>query len=90
MHAVIISVSVAPGHLEAARKALREQVVPRVKGASGFVKGIWTGNDDSGLSMTLFKTQQDAEAGAAMARNAPPPPGVTLKSVDVREVIVEA
>jgi hypothetical protein len=39
MHAVVVTVSIAPGQVEASRKALREQVVPRVSHARGFVKG---------------------------------------------------
>jgi len=92
MHAVVVNVSIAPGQFEAAQKALREQVVPRVKQAPGFVKGFWTIRDDSaqGTSMIVFRTKQDAENAVAMIRNSPPPPGVTLNSVELREVIAEA
>ena len=92
MHAVIVNVSIAPGHFEASQKVLREQVVPRVKQAPGFVKGYWTVRDDSasGTSMAVFGTKQDAENAMTMVRNSPPPPGVTLNSVEVREVVAEA
>ena len=40
MYAVIVNVSIAPGQFEASQKVLREQVVPRVKQAPGFVKGV--------------------------------------------------
>jgi hypothetical protein len=92
MHAVIVNVSIAPGQFESAQKALHEEVVPRVKQAPGLVKGFWTIKDDSrqGTSMTVFRTKQDAENAMTMIRNSPPPAGVTLNSVEVREVVAEA
>jgi hypothetical protein len=91
MYAVVVNVSIAAGQLAAARKAVNEQVIPRVKQAPGFVKGYWTVRDDSsaGTSMTIFKTKQDADNAVTMVRNTPPPPGVTLNSAEVREVIAE-
>ena len=63
MHAVVISVSIADGQIEAARKALKETVVPRVRQAPGFVKGYWSASNDgrSGLSFVVFNTRQDAD-----------------------------
>jgi hypothetical protein len=89
---MVVNVSIAPGQFEAAQKVLREQVVPRVKQAPGFVKAYWTVRDDStsGTSMAVFRTKQDAENAMTMVRNSPPPPGVTLNSVEVREVVAEA
>lgn len=91
MYAVVVNVSIAPGQFAAARKALNEQVVPRVKQAPGFVKGYWTVRDDSsqGTSMAIFRTKQDADNAVTMVRNTPPPPGVSLNSAEVREVIAE-
>jgi hypothetical protein len=92
MHAVVTTVTITKDQVDAARKALREQVVPRVSSAPGFVKGYWTTSPDgtSGTSLVVFKTQQDAENAANMARNGPRPPGVTFASLDVREVAAEA
>lgn len=91
MYAVVVNVSIAPGQFAAARKALNEQVVPRVKEAPGFLKGYWTVRDDSsqGTSMTIFQTKQDADNAATMVRNTPTPPGVSVNSAEVREVIAE-
>jgi hypothetical protein len=91
MYAVVVNVSIASGQLAAARKAVNEQVVPRVRQAPGFVKGYWTVRDDSsaGTSMAIFKTKQDADNAVTMVRDTPPPPGVTLNSAEVREVIAE-
>jgi len=92
MHAVVATVSIAPDHVEAARKALREQVIPRVSKAPGFVKGYWTAAEDSGrgLSLVVFATKQEAENAANMVRSQPAPPGVTLNGVEVREVVADA
>ena len=91
MYAVVVNVSIAAGQFAAARKMLNEQVVPRVKQAPGFVKGYWTVRDDSsqGTSMAIFQTKQDADSAITMVRNTPPPPGVSLNSAEVREVIAE-
>lgn len=92
MHLVVVTVSIEPGQAEASRVALREQVVPRVTASPGFAGGYWTAGADEtvGLSFVLFDTEENAQAGADMARNSPTPPGVTIKSVEVREVIEQA
>ena len=92
MHALYATVTIAEGQGDAAQKALKEQVVPRVRSAPGFVKGIWTVSPDrrSGASIVVFKTEQDANNAAQMARSNPTPPGVTLGSVAVCEVAAEA
>jgi hypothetical protein len=75
MHTVVVTVSIGAGQVEATRKALREEVVPRISKAPGFVKGYWTAGRDagSGMSFVLFKTEQDAENAAKMVRSTPMP-----------------
>ena len=92
MYAVVGTVAIAPGQFENARKALHDDVVPRVRKAPGFVKGYWTiaGDRANGVSMLLFNSQADAENAAKMARGNPMPSGVTFTSIDVREVVAEA
>ena len=92
MYAVVVHVRIAPGQLDAARTALRDQVVPRVRQAPGLVKGYWTASADAatGVSLVVFATKQDAENAAGMVRSSPPPPGVTLDTVEIREVVAEA
>jgi quinol monooxygenase YgiN len=92
MHAVVVTVNVAAGQFEAARKALQENVVPQVRKSPGFVKGYWVRSLDggNGLSLVVFSTQADADNAAKMVRSNPVPPGVTLINVEVREVIAEA
>ena len=91
MHAVYVTVNIAAGQFEHSRKALQEQVVPRVKQAPGVVKGFWTVRDDSaqGASIVVFDSKEHADAAAEMVRTQPPPPGVTLNSVEVREVVAQ-
>lgn len=92
MHGVLVTANIAAGQFESARKGLREQVLPRVKEAPGLVKGFWTRNADGtqGVSLVVFDTQEHAEGAAKMVRTSPPPAGVTLSSIEVREVVADA
>jgi hypothetical protein len=87
MHAVVPRVTI--NDQEASEKQLREVVVPGVKQAPGFVAGYWTRKDDTGMSMVIFESEDVANQ---MAERLPSmlPEGVTLESVEVREVVVSA
>ena len=87
MHAVVVRVRV--DDVEAAEAALREQVVPRVSQAPGFVAGYWTRKDNGGLSMIIFESEEAAQQASEQVRANVPPP-VTLEDVEVREVVAEA
>jgi hypothetical protein len=91
MHAVVVRVTVSSDD-EQSRAALREEVVPRASSAPGFVAGYWTRspNDNSGLSMVLFDSEDAAESAKRMVESAGVPEGVTLESVEVREVVANA
>ena len=56
------------------------------------MKAFWAvrDNHDQGLSFIVFKTKEDAENAARMVRDAPPPAGVTLGGVEVREIVADA
>ena len=92
MHAVVVRVNVGdPGTAE---QGLREEVVPRVSKAPGFVAGYWTRSDDgtNGVSMLVFDSEEAAR-GAAERLQGPEamrPETVTLESVEVREVLANA
>jgi hypothetical protein len=92
MHGVLVTAKIAAGQFDAARKGLQEQVLPRVKQAPGLIKGFWTRNADGtqGVSLVVFDTREHAEGAANMVRSAPPPPGVSLASIEVREVVADA
>jgi hypothetical protein len=68
-----VTVSIAAGQFEAARRALKDNAVPQVSKAPGFVKGFWAAGLDatSGLSLVVFKTKPDAENAANMTRSNP-------------------
>ena len=88
MHAVVTRVSI--NDREAATNQLRENVVPGVSQAPGFVAGYWTrGDDGTGLSMVIFESE---EAATNMSERVPSmvPDAVTLESVEVREVVANA
>jgi quinol monooxygenase YgiN len=94
MHAVVATVEIEAGKAEEATKALREQVVPQVKQAPGFVSGTWARSADGkhGHSMVLFQSKEAAEAAAANLQQQGPPPGVPVKIayVQVYEVLEQA
>ena len=87
MHSVVVNVTI--NDLDASVDALRSQVVPRVSEMPGFVAGYWTRKDDSGLSMGVWESEEAANAAADMVRSVAPA-GVTVESVQVREVIANA
>lgn len=90
MHAVVVNVSISD--FEGGRKMLEEDVVPRVKQAPGFVAGYWTRSEDnSGLSMMVFESEDAARGAAEFIRTqSPPSDAVTLENVEVREVVASA
>ena len=91
MYAIVVTANIAPGQFESSRKALKEEVVPRVTKAPGMVKGYWTINSDhtQGVSIVVFQSRENAEEAVKMVRNTPPPTGVTLGNVELREVVAE-
>ena len=87
MHAVVVKVTI--NEPAAAETALREQTVPRVSQAPGFVTGHWTRKDNTGLSMLIFESE-DAANDASERIRANAPDGVTIEDVEVREVVAHA
>ena len=92
MHAVVVKVKI--GDPDTAQQGLREQVIPHVSQAQGFVGGYWTRSDDGhdGLSMIVFDSEESARRAAQMIQgpDAMRPESVTLESVEVREVVANA
>ncbi len=87
MHAVVVRVSITEEG--AALAALRDQVVPQVSQAPGFVAGYWTRKDNTGLSMIVFESEDAARAASGRIPGTVPE-GVTLGDVEVREVVAHA
>jgi hypothetical protein len=90
MHAVVVSVTISD--FDRGRQLLEEEVVPRVSQAPGFVAGYWTrAEDNSGLSMMVFESEDAARGAAEFIRTqSPPSDAVTVETVEVREVVASA
>jgi heme-degrading monooxygenase HmoA len=92
MHAVVVKVSVQDEG-EQSMKYLRENIVPGVSQAPGFVAGYWVRLEggDEGNSVAVFESEDAARAAAGRVREAVDSnPGVTLKDVSVGEVVASA
>ena len=87
MHAVVVRVSIKDP--DGATTELKENVVPRVSEAPGFVAGYWTRRDQTGLSMIVFDSE-DAAQGASDQIPSMVPDTVELQDAEVREVIANA
>lgn len=88
MHAVVSRVSIGESE-GASEKMLREEVVPRVKQAPGFVAGYWMRKGNSGLSTIICESEEAANKMSEQVRSALLD-GVTLEDVEVREVVAHA
>ena len=88
MHAVLVSVTIKDP--DAATTHLRENVVPQVRQAPGFVAGYWTriADGNKGRATIVFETEEAAK-GAAEQIDAPPE-AVDFESIDVGEVVESA
>jgi len=87
MYAVVVNVTV--NDEEGSAAAVREQVVPRISQAPGFVAGYWTRKGADGLSMTVWESEDAANTASEMVRSVAPA-GVTVNSVEVRQVVANA
>jgi hypothetical protein len=87
MHAVVVKVNISD--VEAAQKTLREEIVPRVSQQPGFVHGYWMRKDNSGLSVTLYDSEDAAKQASERVPNNLAQ-AVTLEDVEVREVVAQA
>ena len=88
MYASYVQVRFNAGKKSAAIQLLNEQIIPQVKQAPGFVKGIWVGNDELGHGVGVFEAQEQA---AQVTHSIQPVSGVyDVVSSDVYEVHGEA
>ena len=85
MHAVIVSVAI--NDFEKAATYLRDEIVPRVKQAPGFVAGYWVTiqNRSQGRGTMVFDSEESAQAVANQIQQTPDE-GATINSVEVGEV----
>jgi heme-degrading monooxygenase HmoA len=89
MHALLVSVTIEPGHDEEAQAQLETVVLPRVREAPGVIAGYWTRATDGahGASMVIFESEESARAGGEQAQNMPRPAFITFDSIEVREIV---
>jgi hypothetical protein len=87
MHAVVVTVTISDH--EVAESHLREQIVPQVSRAPGFVAGYWARKEDSGLGMVMFESEDAAKAMSERVGSMTPDV-VTVENVEVREVVAHA
>lgn len=91
MHAVIVSVTI--NDREAATTNLRNEIVPMLKQAPGFVAGYWVRLDmdggTEGRGVIVFESEDAARAVADQVQQRPGDE-VTFNSVDIGEVVEHA
>ncbi len=90
MHAVVARSTIHDN--EQGRKFLREEAIPRLSQAPGFVAAQWVRLDDkTGTSMLTFESEEAAQAVAEQLRTTPPPSSVvTINTIEVGEVVERA
>ena len=92
MYALFTEVNATESSNEAAREFLPQFAVPtaRERGAKG---GYWLASRGGrGVAVVVFETEEEAQKAAAMFQVGQPPmpnapEGVTVKAVEVREVL---
>ena len=87
MHALVVRSTLHD--FEQARKFLREEGIPRISQAPGFLGAQWVRLDENtGTSMLTFETEEAAQAAAEQLR-ANPPGGdaITINSIEIGEVV---
>jgi hypothetical protein len=92
MYAVFVEVNADESHIETARQFLPQTAVPsaREHGARG---GYWLAPQGGrGVTVVVFDTEEAARQAASQFRVGEPPmanapAGVTVKTVEVREVL---
>ncbi len=87
MHAVVVRSRLHD--FERATTFLREQTIPRVRQASGFVAAQWVRLDErTGTSMLIFESEQAAQAAVdQLSANPPPADTLAIESVEIGEVV---
>jgi hypothetical protein len=90
MHAVVVRSTLHD--FEQASTVLREEGIPRLSQAPGFVAAQWVRLDENtGTSMLTFESEEAAQAAAEMLRTNPPGgSAVTINSIEVGEVVERA
>jgi hypothetical protein len=89
MYAALIEVDVAGVDPEQGITVLREQIVPAIRSLPGFRSGTWLtgGPDGTGLSLTVWETEEQAQAMAdRFGPGSNPMAGASIARCEVRQV----
>jgi hypothetical protein len=92
MYALFVEVNADESHVADARTKLPEMAVPRAR-ENGARAGYWlTPVDGRGVAVLIYDDEQQARTAAAGWEIGAPPPyapvaGVTIRSVEVREIL---
>ena len=88
MHAVVVRVTLSDDD-SSSLEELRQEIVPRVSQAPGFVTGYWVRleGEKQGTSLVVFDSEEQARSAGEQFQ---PPEGVTLESLEVGEVVANA
>src|SRR5215217_6486334 len=94
MYAVFTEVNATESSIEAAREVLPQFAVPAAR-ERGAKRGYWLAPQGGrGIAVHVFETEEEAQKAAAMLQIGQPPmpqapEGVTVKTVEVREILAE-
>jgi hypothetical protein len=90
MHAVVTNVTVNDEATGTAR--LRDQIVPQISSAPGFVAGYWVRlPGGKGTSIVAFESEGGAQTMVNMIRERPVvDEGVTIDTIEIGEVVANA
>jgi len=88
MHAVVVRVTLSDDD-SSSLEELRQEIVPRVSQAPGFVTGYWVRleGEKQGTSVVVFDSEEQARSAGEQFQ---PPEGVTLESLELGEVVAKA
>ena len=88
MHAVVVRVTLSDDD-SSSLEELRQEIVPRVSQAPGFVTGYWVRleGERQGTSVVVFDSEEQARSAGEQFH---PPEGVTLESLEIGEVVANA
>ena len=91
MYAVftVVEIDKTKSDMAAAIQSLKDDIIPQLKQAPGFVRGTWFGNDATGHSVVLFDTQEQASQ-TTQEVDSTPAEGVRVVSSDVYELHAQA
>ena len=92
MYAVFTEVNADESHIEAGREFLPQRAAPMAR-QGGAKAGFWLAPQNGrGVAVVVFENEEEARTAAAMFQVGEPPmpdapKGVTVKTVEVREVL---